>query len=94
MPINHIANYAQFLDGLLNEYKSRDLLADDFKTVAAVEIEMKKLQKFVVENYMLNSMKGLSVNNFFLKFILSHIVILDLFVGATCAKIWYHHIFR
>lgn len=62
MPINHILNYAQFLDGLLNEYKSRDLLATDFKTIAAVEIEMKKLQKMVTENYHLNSMKGSEVN--------------------------------
>lgn len=61
MPINHILNYAQFLDGLLNEYKSRDLLADDFKTIAAVEIDMKKLQKMVTENYQLNSMKGADV---------------------------------
>lgn len=58
MPINHIANYAQFLEGLLNEYKARDLLADDFKTIAAVEIEMKKIHKLVTENYALNSMKG------------------------------------
>lgn len=61
MPINHIAGYAQFLEGLLNEYKMRDLLADDFKTVAAVEIEMKKLQKLVMENFTLNSMKGPTV---------------------------------
>lgn len=63
MPINHISNYAQFLDGLLNEYKARDLLANDFKTIAAVEIEMKKLQKMVLENYALNSMKGSPVKS-------------------------------
>lgn len=61
MPINHIANYAQFLEDLLNEYKIRDLLADGFKAIAAVEIEMKKLQKLVIENYALNSMKGATV---------------------------------
>lgn len=69
MPINHITNYAQFLDGLLNEYKSRDLLASDFKTIAAVEIEMKKLQKMVLDNYALNSMKGLPVITFYFFFI-------------------------
>lgn len=58
MPINHIASYAQFLEGLLNEYKARDLLANDFKTIAGVEIEMKKIHKLVTENYALNSMKG------------------------------------
>lgn len=69
MPISHIANHAQFLEGLLNEYKARDLLANDFKTIAGVEIEMKKLQKQVAENYALNSMKGTPViflNKFFL----------------------------
>lgn len=62
MPINHITCYAQILEDLLNEYKGRDLLADDFKTIAAVEIEMKKLHKLVMENYALNSMKGSTVN--------------------------------
>lgn len=62
MPINHITVYATFLEGLLNEYKARDLLAEDFKTIAAVEIEMKKLQKMVTENYTLNSMKGTAVS--------------------------------
>lgn len=63
MPINHISNYAQFLESLLNEYKVRTLLGVEFKTIAAVEIEMKKLQKLVTENYTLNSMKGYSVSN-------------------------------
>lgn len=54
-------NYAIFLDKLLNEYKSRDFLAEDFKTIAAVEIEMKKLHKLIMENLSLNSMKGTMV---------------------------------
>lgn len=61
MPINHIALYAQILEDLLNEYKARDFLTVDFKRIAAVEIEMKKLQKWVTENYTLNSMKGSTV---------------------------------
>lgn len=61
MPINHIALYAQILEDLLNEYKARDFLTVDFKRIAAVEIEMKKLQKWVTENYALNSMKGSTV---------------------------------
>lgn len=63
MPVNHISNYAQFLESLLNEYKVRTLLGAEFKTIAAVEIEMKKLHKLVTENYTLNSMKGHSVSN-------------------------------
>lgn len=57
MPISHIDNYAKFLENLLNEYKTRDLLTEDFKTVAAVEIEMKKMHKLISENFKLNSMK-------------------------------------
>lgn len=68
MPITHIALYAQILEDLLNEYKARDLLTDEFKTIAAVEIEMKKLQKMVIENYALNSMKGSVVNRNAVKF--------------------------
>lgn len=61
-PINRISNYAEFLENLLNEYKKRSLFGVEFKTIAAVEIEMKKLLKLVTENYTLNSMKGFSVS--------------------------------
>lgn len=62
MPVKHISNYAQFVDGIFNEYKTRSLLDKEFKTIAAVEIEIKKLQKMVSENYALNSMKGSTVS--------------------------------
>lgn len=70
MPVNHISNYAQFVDGLLNEYKTRTLLGSEFKTIAGVEIEIKKLHKLVTENYALNSMKASVVSTpiFFLFF--------------------------
>lgn len=62
MPVKHISNYAQFVDGIFNEYKTRSLLDKEFKTIAAVEIEIKKLQKMVSDNYALNSMKGAAVS--------------------------------
>lgn len=63
MPVKHISNYAQFVDGIFNEYKTRSLMDNEFKTIAAVEIEIKKLQKMVSENYTLNSMKGSIVSS-------------------------------
>lgn len=65
MPINHIDNYAKFFDSLLNKYKQRNFLADEFKVIAIVEIEVKKLQKSVMENYNLNSMKSSMVSKSF-----------------------------
>lgn len=62
MPVKHVSNYAQFVDGIFNEYKTRSLLDKEFKTIAAVEIEIKKLQKMVSENYALNSMRGSTVS--------------------------------
>lgn len=62
MPVKHISNYAQFVDGIFNEYKARSLLDKEFKTIASVEIEIKKLQKMVSENYALNSMRGSTVS--------------------------------
>lgn len=67
MPVKHMSNYAQFLEGLLNEYKMRTLLGNEFKVIAGVEIEMKKVQKLVAENYALNSLKGSTVGGFSLK---------------------------
>lgn len=64
MPVNHITNYSQLVDGLLNEYKTRTLLGDEFKTIAGVEIEIKKLHKLVTENYSLNAMKAANVSAF------------------------------
>lgn len=61
MPVKHVSNYAQFVDGIFNEYKTRSLLDKEFKTIAAVEIEVKKLQKMVSENFALNSMRGSTV---------------------------------
>lgn len=62
MPINHINAYAKFLDELVNEYKHRNVFTDKFKTIAAVEVEMKKIQKSVLDNYNLNAMKGGTVS--------------------------------
>lgn len=63
MPVNHIENYAKFLENLLNAYKARDFLTEDFRIIAAVEIEMKKLHKLVSENFTLNSMKTSTLVN-------------------------------
>lgn len=57
LPIHHMENYSNTMDGLLNEYKAKDLLTEDFKTIAMVEIEVKKLYKTMMENYKLNSIK-------------------------------------
>lgn len=57
VPIHHMENYANTMDNLLNEYKAKDLLTEDFKTIAMVEIEVKKLCKTMMENYKLNSIK-------------------------------------
>lgn len=62
MPINHINAYAKFLDELVNEYKHRNVFTDKFKTIAAVEVEMKRMQKSVLDNYNLNAMKGGTVS--------------------------------
>lgn len=102
MPISHITNCTQFLESLLNEYKARDLLANDFKTIANVEIEMKKLHKLVAENYALNSMKGLSSVNISIDLFddinsVRYGIILCKFITGinvvSCSKIWYDHIF-
>lgn len=58
LPITHIENYANVMDSLLNEYKAKDLLTEDFKRVATLEIEFKKLYKLMMENYDLNVLKG------------------------------------
>lgn len=58
LPIQHMENYVNTMDGLLNEYKAKDLLTEDFKTIAMMEIEVKKLFKTMMENYKLNSMKN------------------------------------
>lgn len=58
LPIHHMESYANVMDGLLNEYKSKDLLTEDFRTIAMVEIEVKKLYKTMMENYKLNSIKN------------------------------------
>lgn len=58
LPIRQIETYANLLEALLNDYKEKILFTEDFKTVALVEIEVKKLLKSVVEHYNLNSMKG------------------------------------
>lgn len=85
MPITHIALYAQILEDLLNEYKARDLLTDEFKTIAAVEIEMKKLQKLVIENYALNSMKGSVVNRIAVKFWIKSNILNKLNIFIICS---------
>lgn len=64
LPIQHIDNYADFLNNLL---KDKYLLTDEFKVFAASEIEMKKLQKLVWENFNINSMKLSTV--FFIDFV-------------------------
>lgn len=58
LPIHHMENYSNTMDGLLNEYKAKDLLTEDFKAIAMVEIEVKKLYKTMMENYKLNSIKN------------------------------------
>lgn len=62
MPINHINAYATFMDQLVNEYKHRNVFSDKFKTIAAVEVEVKRLQKSVLDNFNLNAMKGGTVS--------------------------------
>lgn len=63
LPIHHMETYANTMDGLLNEYKSKDLLTEDFKTIAMVEIEVKKIYKTMMENYKLNSIKNGTVRH-------------------------------
>lgn len=109
MPVKHISNYAQFVDGIFNDYKTRSLLDKEFKTIAAVEIEIKKLQKMVSENLALSSMRGSIVSRssrlIFFLFFFQHfnwtewrkknVEIFQLcFFIVYCSKIWYHHIFR
>lgn len=52
----------------MNEYKARNSFTEDFKMIATVDIEMKKLHKLVMENLGLNSMKGLTVITLFFEF--------------------------
>lgn len=99
MPVNHISNYAQFVDGLLNEYKTRTLLGSEFKTIAGVEIEIKKLHKLVTENYALNSMKASIVSTpifffFFEKLQHSNQIIFYHIFSVLCPKIRRYHLFR
>lgn len=64
MPIKHMENYTVLLEILLNEFKEKDFVTEEFKTVATVEIEIKKLFKLVSENYNINSLKGSTVKAF------------------------------
>lgn len=64
MPIKHMENYTVLLEILLNEFKEKDFVTEEFKTVATVEIEIKKLFKLVSENYNINSLKGSTVEEF------------------------------
>lgn len=77
LPIKHIENIANTLDGLLDDYKEKDLLTEDFKIVATVGIEVKKLHKLVTENYNLNASKGSGVLS-------NDIIILQLFYSFLC----------
>lgn len=58
MPIKHLENYTLLMEIFLNEFKEKDFVTEEFKTVATVEIEMKKLFKSVTENMNINSLKG------------------------------------
>lgn len=58
MPIKHLENYALLMEIFLNEFKEKDFVTEEFKTVATVEIEIKKILKSVTENLNINSLKG------------------------------------
>lgn len=47
---------------LLNEFKEKEFVTEEFKTVATAEIEIKKLFKLVSENFNLSSLKSASVS--------------------------------
>lgn len=64
MPIKHLENYTVLLEMLLNEFKEKDFVTEEFKTVASAEIEIKKLFKLVAENFNLNALRGATVINF------------------------------
>lgn len=61
MPIKQLENYTILLEALLNEFKEKDFITEQFKTVANVEIEIKKLFKSVSENFNINSLRGSAV---------------------------------
>lgn len=62
MPIKQLENYTILLEALLNEFKEKDFITEQFKTVASVEIEIKKLFKSVSENFNINSLRGSAVS--------------------------------
>ena len=58
LPLRQIEHYTKILEALLNEFKEKDFITEEFKTVANLEIEIKKLCKLMLENYNVNSIKG------------------------------------